>query len=347
MSMPEKSLMPTEPMVNKVSLKGIRNSNSLSILGIIVLFSLGLTAVSKDFLTATNLFVVAQAFSITALVGLAQMVVLGSGGMNLSVGAIGGLVGIVTGGLMDSLGLPIILSILIGVIVGSLCGLLNGLIITRMGATSVSSFLATLATSSVFLGLNMGITNAQPFYNIPASYTFLGNGKIIGIPMIMIITLIIAALLGFVFKYTGLGRQILALGGNLKCAELSGILVQRTVLITHVISAVLASVAAILLVARLTSAQPDIGNDWMLFSFAAPLIGGTRLMGGKVSVSGTVLGALLLALISNGLVHLNLDIYWMTFIQGMIILAAVSIDRIRVVREERSQRKQRQEREAA
>ncbi|NEU30196.1 ABC transporter permease [bacterium LRH843] len=327
--------------------EGMKISNSVSILGVIVLFSFILSVMRQDFLTTHNLFVIAQAFAVTTLVGLAQMVVIGSGGMNLSVGSIGGLVGIITGGLMDHFGAPILVSILIGILAGALCGVVNGWIISRMGATGVASFLATLATSSIFLGLNLGITNAKPYYNLPASYTFLGNGSVLGLPVIMVIALLLAAIVGFIFKYTGLGRQILAVGGNLKCAELSGIKIKRILIITHALSAVLASAAAILLVARLTSAQPDIGTDWMLFSFAAPLIGGTLLSGGRVSVTGTVLGALLLALITNGLVHMNLDIYWMTLIQGLIILIAVGIDRIRVLREERSQRIQRQESEAA
>lgn len=342
-----KTIVTNQPINKKVSIKGFKISNSISILGIIVLFCIILSVLRDEFLTAQNLFVIAQAFSITTLVGLSQMVVLGSGGMNLSVGAIGGLVGIVTGGFMDQLGAPIIVSIVVGVIVGALCGMFNGWIISRMGSTGVAAFLATLATSSVFLGINLGITNAEPYYNLQPNFNFLGNGKILGLPVIMMIALLFAFIIAFIFKYSGLGRQILAVGGNLKCAELSGILVKRTIIITHIISAMLASIAGILLIARLTSAQPDVGSDWMLFSFAAPLIGGTRLTGGKVSISGTVLGALLLALISNGLVHLNLDIYWMTLIQGLIILAAVSIDRIRAVREEKSQRKQRQERDVA
>ncbi len=195
----------------------------------------------------------------------------------------------------------------------------------------------TLASGSVFTGITVGISKANPFYNLSPCVQVdrLDEGSA-GCPLLLFIMLMIAVILHFVMAYLGVGRQMLAIGGNIRAAEFSGIPVNRAVILSHVLSGLLAGFAAILLISRLGSAQPDVGKDWMLASFAAPIIGGTRLAGGKVSVVGAVLGAVLLALISNGLVFLNISIYWNTFIQGMIILAAVGVDRLRTVSAERA-----------
>jgi ribose transport system permease protein len=316
-------------------------SSTLTILIVIIGISVCLGCFKPEFLTLVNFSVLANAFSITALVGMAQMVIIGAGGMNLSVGSLGGLAGIITGACMDKLGAPVSISILAGLAVGLICGLINGLLIVRAGSQGVASFLVTLATSSVFKGIIQGVTNANPFYNMHPDFLVLGTGKFLEIPLLMWIMVVVAVLVGLLFRFTGLGRRILSIGGNIKAAELYGIPIKRVVIVSNMLSGLIASIAAILLVSRLGSAQPDIGSDWMLFSFAAPLIGGSRLAGGKINVFGTVLGAILLALISNGLVHLNVDIYWMTLIQGAIIFISVAIERIRQVSFEKVQRKER------
>ena len=169
-------------------------------------------------------------------------------------------------------------------------------------------------------GMTLGVTRANPFYNLPSSFRLIGNFKVGGLPLLLFIMLVVALAVDLLFRKLGLGRQILAVGGNLKAAELSGVPVNRIVLIAFMLSGLLSGIAAILLIARLGSAQVDVGSDWMLASFAAPIIGGTRLAGGKITVVGTLLGSILLALISNALVFLNIDVYWTVFIQGLIIL---------------------------
>jgi ribose transport system permease protein len=147
----------------------------------------------------------------------------------------------------------------------------------------------------------------------------------------MYVMLGIAVVVWAFFRYAGLGRRILAIGSNMHAAELYGISVKGTTITAHIFSGILAAAAAILLVARIGSAQTDIGSDWMMFSFAAPIIGGTRQAGGKVNVPGAVVGAVVLSIIANALVHLKIDVYWMTFIQGCIILLAVTVDRLRYI----------------
>jgi ribose transport system permease protein len=313
------------------------SAGSVFIVSVALCLALGLT--TRDFFTLVNFVSLARTFSIVAIVGMAQMVIIGTGGMNLSVGAIGGLVGIVAGGAMDAMHLSAGIGVPVGLGVGVLCGAVNGWLITRLGVSGVSSFLVTLASGSVFTGITVGISKANPFYNLPVDFKWIGTARLGGIPVLLFVMLATAVVLHFVLAHLGVGRQMLALGGNIRAAELSGVPVNRVVIVSHMISGLLAGFAAILLISRLGSAQPDVGRDWMLASFAAPIIGGTRLAGGKVSATGAVLGAVLLALISSGLVFLNISIYWNQFIQGLIILAAVGVDRMRTVSAERPGRR--------
>jgi ribose transport system permease protein len=310
-------------------------SSAGSVFIVSVVLCLALGATTRDFFSMVNFVALARSFSIVAIVGMAQMVIIGTGGMNLSVGAIGGLVGIITGGLMDALKLSPGIGVPVGLCVGMACGFVNGWLITRLGVSGVSSFLVTLASGSVFTGITVGISKANPFYNLPMEFKWVGTARLGGIPVLLFVMLGVAVLLHFVMAHLGIGRQILSLGGNIRAAELSGVPVNRVVILAHMISGLLAGFAAILLISRLGSAQPDVGRDWMLASFAAPIIGGTRLAGGTVTVTGAVLGAVLLALISSGLVFLNISIYWNQFIQGLIILTAVGVDRLRTVSSER------------
>ena len=313
----------------------LRSSSAGVLVAILILVTF-LSLTTRNFVSMTNLAVLCEIVATSAIVGMAQMVILGSGGMNLSVGSIGGLVCIITAGLMTVFGVPTPLAILVGLVIGALCGLFNGWIITRMGVSGAVQFLVTLASGSVFIGIVLGITKSFPFYNLPEQFTFLGNANIQGVPVMFFIMLLIAILVDVVFRRMKIGRQILCVGGNIKVAELTGVPVNRVVIIAHMISGTLAGAAAILLISRLGSADPNVGQDWLLGSFAAPIIGGTLLAGGKVSVVGAFLGAILLALITNGLVFLNLSVYWNTFIQGLIILGAVGLDRARMLSTQRS-----------
>jgi ribose transport system permease protein len=152
----------------------------------------------------------------------------------------------------------------------------------------------------------------------------------------MIVPIIVTALLAIFLNRTVKGRHLLAVGGNSNAAELSGISVSRTIMLAHGLSGLIAAIAGVLAVAQLGSAQPTIGSDWLIISFAAPIIGGASLSGGSVSITGTVIAVVLIGLIQNAMVLLAVDPYWVTFLLGSLILAAVWINRIRTVRMERS-----------
>lgn len=313
----------------------ILQSDTLSVGAIIALLSLLFLLLRPDFFSGDNITVLIRSFTITATVGIAQMVIIGVGGMNLSIGAIGGLSGVVCGGMMDAVGAPVWLSVIAALLTGAACGTVNGWLIGQFGSTGVASFIVTLATSSLFMGINLGLTQANPYYDLPESFIKIGKGSTFGISNLLLLLCVIAVIVALMFSFTGIGKRILSIGGNAHAARLSGISIKAVVLKANIISGIIAAGAAIMLTARMGSAQPTAGSDWMLFSFAAPIIGGTSLSGGKVSTFGAILGAILLTEITNGLVHLNVDVYYTTLIQGLVIFAAVSIDRIRTVRMER------------
>ena len=299
--------------------------------GLAVACALGAVALAvaqPTFLSSFNVYVMLTAFSLSILVALSQMVILAIGQLNLSVGAIGGLAAITFAGVMDAFGLPIPLAILAGLAVGLLAGLLNGVVTHRTG---LNAFVVTLATLAIFKGVNVGITEAQPFYGIPDAVKAFGNARIGPVPLIAFVS-VAATLAVLVFlRRAVLGRQLLAVGGNAQAAALSGIDVGRVVVAAHVISGVLAAMAGMLAVARLQLGQPTIGDDWLIISFAAPVIGGAVLAGGHVSVGGTCLGVAVVVLINNALVVLNVDPFAVQLLLGVLILAAVALARFREV----------------
>jgi ribose transport system permease protein len=287
-----------------------------------------LSFLTPNFLTEFNIYVMLRSFCVALLVGFAQMVTLGVGQMNIAVGAIGGLVAICFGGLMEVFGVPIVLAVPVALAIGAACGLINGLLTVRTG---INGFIITLATASAFTGINLGITESIPFYKMPPALTAFGEDRFFFLPYLLIAPLIVAALLGLFFARTVPGRQLLAVGGNAHAAELSGISRNRIIVLAHVLSGTLAAIAAVLAVAQLGSAQPSIGTDWLLLSFAAPIIGGAALTGGYLSVLGTMFAVVLIALIENGMVLAKVDPYWVQFLLGALILAAVWLNRWRAV----------------
>jgi len=295
----------------------------------IVIGAVVLAFLSPNFLTEFNIYVMLRSFCVSLLVGFAQMVTLGVGQMNISVGALGGLVAISFGGMMEVLGLPIIVAVPLALAIGALGGLINGLLTERTG---INGFIITLATASAFTGINLGITESIPFYNMPPALVAFGEQRFLAFPYLLIAPVIVAALLGLFFARTVPGRQLLAVGGNPQAADLSGISRGRVIVLAHVLSGGLAAVAAVLAVAQLGSAQPTIGADWLLLSFAAPIIGGAALTGGYISVLGTTFAVILIALIENGMVLAKVDPYWVQFLLGALILAAVWLNRWRAVR---------------
>lgn len=300
----------------------------------VVLISWLIFALFADgFISDFNIFSVGRAVAVSVVIGLAQMVVIATGGMNISVGAIGGVAAMFTGWLLEGWGLPVPIAILGGVGMGAALGAINGIIIVKTG---INSFIITLGTSSVFSGLMYVATKVQAFRNLPPAFVDLGQTRWLGLSPLVWAMIVTAIALWFLYRGTRLGREMLATGANARAARLSGVPVNRILAITHVLSGALAGLAGVMLLLRIGSAIPTIGSDWVLPSFAAPAIGGTLLSGGVVSVVGTFVGGLLLATIGNGLTLLNIPSFWVELTTGLVLLVAVLLDRVRTVAVTRS-----------
>lgn len=316
--------------------KSMIKSSTFSSAAIVVVLLVIMLFIKPTYLSANNIYALAKVMTVTAIVGFSQMVVISCDGLNLSIGSTGALSAVIAGWAMSVAGLPWWLGILMGLLIGVVCGVLNGLLIFRAGGVGVAFFLTTLATSSVYQGINLMITGGNPFYGpdgkLDKVFMAIGNTKILGLPSSFFIMIIIALLLMLMYKKLSIGRQVLSFGANYKAAELYGVSKFKVVMSANIIAAVLASIAGILAMIRIEAAQPNMGADWMLLSFAAPLIGGTRNSGGKVNVIGAILGALALTIINNALIHLKVDVYWNELIYGVIILLAVTIDRVRYIK---------------
>ncbi len=317
------------PEAGRHSLLGLltRGPAQLGLLIILLILWFVFTSLAPGFLSRFNLNSMGRSVAIDVVVGFAQMVVLATGGMNLSVGAIGVCCVMIAGYLMQAAGLPIPVAILLTLAFGGLLGALNGLAIVKTG---VNSFIVTLASASLFSGGMLIFTKGVPLNGLPATFGAFGRSGVGPVPSLAIVALLIATLLYILFKHTVLGRQILAVGANARAAEMSGIPVGRITIFVHVLSGVLAGAAALMLTSRLSAAMPAVaGDDWLLPSFLAPVIGGTSLAGGMVSVIGTILGALLVATIRSGLLVLQVGNFWLQLFLGVFLLSAILFERYR------------------
>jgi len=297
------------------------------LLAVVVVGSLAIALVRPAFLSSYNIQILLAAISINLVIALSQMIIIAIGQMNLAVGAIGGLAAIVFAGIMEFTPLPIPVAILAGLAVGLGAGLANGLIVARTG---ISAFVITLATLYIFNGVTLGLTEAQPFYGVREPVKAFGNTTLVGpVPKLFLPALVIGVAMWVLLGRIRVGRHILAAGGSPHAAELGGVSVSQTIVWAHAISGLLAAIAGMMVVARLQIGQPTIGADWLIASFAAPVIGGALLQGGHVSVIGTFLGVVIIAIITQALVLFGIDPFAVQVALGALILWAVAIDRIR------------------
>ena len=305
---------------------------------IVVLISIFISAtIEPTFLSPFNLYVLMVSTSDMLISAMSQMIIIAIGQMNLSVGAIGGLVAISFSGLMEVYQISVPMAVLMGLLIGVGCGFLNGYITVKSG---ISAFIITLATLYIFKGINLGVTEAEPFYNIPETVKNFGNAKVgnTPIPFLIVIPIVITFLMWIFMNRTETGRHMLAYGNSIQSSELLGISSSKVVISAHVISGLLAAIAGMLVVCRLQLGTPNIGDSWLLPSFAAPVIGGAILAGGKVDVIATALGVLIVAIISQALVIFKIDPFFVQIFLGLMILLAVFVNRYREYKQEVSRK---------
>jgi ribose/xylose/arabinose/galactoside ABC-type transport system permease subunit len=301
-------------------------SRSGPLWGLIILCVV-MTILSPFFLTFNNLFNVGTQIAVIAILALGQTFVIVSGGIDLSVGSVLGLAGIVFGWATAVANLPLPVALALGVGAGALAGLVNGVLIT-LG--NLPPFIATLAMLSAARGLALVISEGQPLNPIPQAILSLGSGDLFGIlPLPVILMLVMWVITIVILRSTYSGRCMYAIGGNEEAARLSGINVSRQKLIIYTLSGLFAGIAGILLTARLASADPQAGFTYELDAIAAVVIGGASLSGGVGNASGTLIGALILGVLRNGLNLLNVSAFWQQVIIGAVIALAVMTDTLR------------------
>lgn len=333
--------------VSAVGVSRVVRQGLLRVGPLVALILLGgyLSIASPHFLSVNNAVNVARQTSITAILAVGQTMVILTSGIDLSVGAVAAISASVAAVLMtqrfEILGMAIgpvnvWLGMLIAVIVGVGAGWVNGFVITR---GRIPDFIATLGTLGVMRGIALLVTGGLPVPShltatelkgyLPEEVIWLGAGDIYGFPVAGIIAVAMVVVGWFILRYTAFGRAVYAVGGNREAARVSGINVNRTKIIAYVLCGLMAAIAGIVLAGRLNSANALMADDENLRSIAAVVIGGTNLFGGEGGVIGSLIGALIMGVLGNGMNLLNLSAFWQRVIQGLVMISVVVFDQWR------------------
>lgn len=292
-----------------------------TLLGLIGL-SIVLWIMTPYFLTVSNLLNVAQQTSINAIIAVGMTFVIITAGIDLSVGSLVAFSGVVLASVLQA-GVPLPIAILVGLGVGLSCGMINGLLITQ---GRIPPFISTLGMMSVARGAALLYTKGRPVSGFSENFRYLATGEIFHIPVPVIIMGVVYIIAHFVLNRTKLGRYAYAIGGNEEAAILSGINVKLYKTMVYALCGMLSGLAALILTARLNSAQPIAGNMYELDAIAATVIGGTSLMGGEGTVLGTLIGALIMGVLRNGLNLLGVSSFIQQIVIGSVIIIAVLMD---------------------
>lgn len=297
-----------------------------SLVGLLVLITI-VTILSPSFLSTKNIFNILRQTSVNGIIAAGMTFVILTGGIDLSVGSILAISGAVCASLLAS-GQNIIIAVLAALIIGAMVGFLNGFIITK---GKLQPFIATLATMTILRGLTLVYTDGKPITlgsgDLAIKFGQIGGGKIFGIPTPALIMILVFTICTFVLKNTQMGRYTYALGSNEEATKLSWLNTDKIKIAVYTISGILASVAGIIITSRLFSAQPTAGDGYELDAIAAVVLGGTSLTGGKGKITGTIIGALIIGVLSNALNILDVSSYYQMMVKGAVILVAVLLDR--------------------
>ena len=289
----------------------------------LLLIGLIFSVLTSDFLTVPNLINVLQQSSINACVALGMTLVIICGGIDLSVGSTAALSAVLSATMMAAK-VPAPVAVAAGLAIGVVCGLINGGLVVW---GRLQPFIVTLGTLSVFRAVALIYTNGNPIFSIPKPFRQVVQAKFGILPMPVIIVLFLGLLTWLLLRKTPVGEYLLAVGGNEEASRVSGVPVGTTKITAYVCSGLLASIAALIVVARLGAAEPILGDQWELDAIAAAAIGGASLMGGKGSIFGTLVGALILSTMRDGLTLLHVQAFYQKLATGLIILAAMFVDR--------------------
>ncbi|BCH66338.1 MULTISPECIES: ABC transporter permease [Rhizobium/Agrobacterium group] len=311
-------------------------------LGCLVVLAAVFAFTSNAFLSVNNGMTIALQVTSIAFLGIGATYVIITGGIDLSVGSVLALAGVVAALAVKELGAPVWIGMVLGVLTGTACGVINGLVITRL---KLPPFIATLGMMLIARGVALQITGARAVSGLGESFGVLGNGSLLrfesiddqgfpvvsfpGIPYPVVLMVIIAVAAAFVLNRTVLGRHIYATGSNADAAQLSGVNVARVTAFTYIVSGTLAGLTGCVLMSRLVTAQPNEGVAYELDAIASAVIGGTSLIGGVGTISGTFIGAFVIGILRNGLNMNGVSAFTQQIIIGLVILGTVWIDQIR------------------
>lgn len=295
-----------------------------SVIGLVALFVV-ISCLNSSFIEPSNLKNLLRQVSINALISFGMTFVILTGGIDLSVGSILALSSVLMGSFIKSGNNPIV-GIVLACVMGAVLGAVNGLVITK---GKVAPFIATLATMTIFRGLTLVYTNGNPISSLTESEAFhsFGQGYFLGLPVPAIMMLLMFAVSYFILHKTTLGRKTYAVGGNEKVSFIAGIKIDRIKIFAYTITGFLCGMAGAILTSRLNSAQPTAGIGYELDAIAAVVLGGTSLSGGKGRIVGTIIGALIIGTLNNGLNILNVSSFYQQVVKGIVILLAVLMDR--------------------
>jgi ribose transport system permease protein len=293
--------------------------------GTLAALFIGLAIASPHFLTGPNLSTVVRQTAVINIMALGMTLIIISGGIDLSVGSILALGGFLGTRAMAQ-GYPMAAGIAIGIATGAMCGLANGLFITRL---RVNPFIVTLGTMGIYRGVTLLVSNGLPVHSIPRAFSFLGSGDLLGVPLVLWILLACAAMMHVVLEHTRLGRYAFSIGSNPDAAFYAGIPVAFHVTSVFAIAGGLTGLSGMIEASRLMSGQPTAGQGYELQAIAAVVIGGGSLRGGEGSVLGTLVGAFIMGLLSDGSDLLGINPYWQQVIIGGVIIVAVWLDELR------------------
>ena len=303
-------------------LKRLTRQREFVIFLIVLAVFVGMSFASSVFLTTSNILSVLLSLSIESVMAVGMVVCMVGGGFDMSVGSVLGFTGIIVAELMTS-GIPVIPSVAIALLGGVLIGLWNGFIIAKL---KINPFVTTLSSLSIFRGLSDVITSGRNISGLPDAFQAIGQLRPFGVQLPIVYAVILLIVGEIVLRNSRFFRQYYYIGGNERAARLSGINVDRMTIFAYVLTAFLAAFAGIIFTARMGSASCQAGTGWELRVITAVILGGASLKGGAGTVLGTFLGVLLMALITNALTLLGVDIYWQQFVVGVVLISAVVID---------------------
>ncbi len=290
---------------------------------VLIILCLVLSIMTPRFIGISNIMNVLTQISVNAIIAIGMTCVILTGGIDLSVGSVVAIAGAVTASLVKS-NVSILIALLVALAIGSLIGLFNGAVISKM---KIQPFIVTLSTMSILRGVTYVYTNGIPISGLSSGFMFIGNYRFLEVPFPVFIVILIFLITWYVINQTRFGRYVYALGGNEDSARLTGINTDSVKTIVYILSGVFAAISGVIVTSRIGSASPNAGSGYEMDAIAAVVLGGTSMAGGEGTIIGSIIGAMIIGVLNNGLNLLNVSPFYQSIVKGVVILLAVMMDK--------------------